>query len=92
MTFKDNFGLNGGAIHIVPGSCIYLNATANVQFKDNHAVVRGGAVYSSAVLEPFGTPPVPCPFRFHKGVNIRNIQVTFEHNITSNLDQGSYSV
>ena len=92
MTFKDNFGLNGGAIHIVPGSYIYLNATANVQFKDNHAVVGGGAVYSSAVLEPFGTPPVPCPFRFHKGVNIRNIQVTFEHNIASNLDQGSYPV
>ena len=88
VTFKDNFGLNGGAIHIVSGSHIFLNATANVQFTDNYAVVRGGAVYSPAVLETYGTAQVPCLFRFHKGVNTHdNISVTFENNIASNSNQ-----
>ena len=87
VTFKDNFGLNGGAIHIVSGSHIFFNATANVQFTENHAVVRGGAVYSPAVLETYGTPQVPCLFRFHKGVNTHNISVTFENNTASSSNQ-----
>ena len=86
VTFKDNFGLNGGAIHIVPGSHIFFNATANVNFTENRAVVRGGAIYSP-VFETYGTPQVPCLFRFHKGVNTHDISVTFENNIASNSNQ-----
>ena len=87
VTFKDNFGINGGAIHMAPGSYIYFNETANVQFTDNRAVARGGAVYSPAVLETYGSPPVPCLFQFHEGVDASNIRVTFKHNIASNSNQ-----
>ena len=90
VTFRDNFGLYGGAIQMAPGSYIYFNVSANVQSLGNHAVVRGGAVYSSAVLETYGTPPVPCLFQYHKGVNASNIRVTFEHNIASNSNQSLY--
>ena len=88
ITFKDNFGINGGAIHLVDGSHIHLNLTASILFTGNHAVVRGGAIYSAPIYESYGHPPVPCLLQFENGLD--NVNVTFERNIASNADQSIY--
>jgi predicted outer membrane repeat protein len=90
VTFRDNFGINGGAIHLVDGSYIRLNSTANVLFTRNHAVVRGGAIYSQQISETYGQPSVPCLLQLEDKYNPDNINVTFEGNIASNVDQALF--
>ncbi len=47
VLFDDNFGIHGGALHLMGSAWITLNKGLHLTFRDNRAFLSGGAVYSS---------------------------------------------
>lgn len=89
LTFRENFGIKGGAVYLITGSRVKLEPTASVLFADNKAMVSGGAVYSNPLHEDYGNPPIPCLFEF-EGNDNDTLNITFEGNTAGNFDQAIF--
>ena len=60
ITFRNNTGVNGGALFFCEDSTMFLRNDTSIHFSDNHALHSGGAIYSQ---EQCLTDPGACFFR-----------------------------
>ena len=63
ITFRNNTGMNGGALSFCEDSAMYLRSNTSIQFLDNHALHSGGAIYAQ---DQSLTNPDKCFFRLEK--------------------------
>ena len=56
ITFRNNTGMNGGALSFCEDSAMYVKSNTSIQFLDNHALHSGGAIYAQnhCLTKPYG--------------------------------------
>ena len=74
VTFRNNTGINGGALFFCEDSTMYLRTNASIYFFDNHAQNSGGAIYAQ---DQCLTNPQKCFFMLE---DLQTIHLHFENN------------
>ena len=84
ITFKNNTGINGGALFFCEDSTMYLRTNTSIYFFDNHALNSGGAIYAQ---DQYLTNPQKCFFRLE---DLQTIRLHFENNTANYAGNALY--
>ena len=74
ITFRNNTGINGGALFFCEDSAMFLRNDTSIHFIDNHALHSGGAIYAQ---DQCLTDPYKCFFLYE---SLQTIHLQFENN------------
>ena len=84
VTFRNNTGINGGALFFCEDSTMYLRTNTSIYFFDNHALNSGGAIYAQ---DQCLTNPQKCFFRLE---DLQTIHLHFENNTANYAGNALY--
>ena len=82
ILFKNNFGYQGGAIHLRGSSSIHVNDDISITFDSNVAGNKGGAIFHNALIDQSLLTATNCFMKYVgiKQPHYRNITVYFTNN------------
>ena len=92
-TFKDNLGMNGGAIALLGLAWLRINDNTSMKFWGNVATVDGGAIYNKYVERENLITYVNCFIRHAKYYSVKpsDWKATFEFGYNYDLNKGRLS-
>lgn len=90
VLFRDNFGLNGGALHFIGLAWITLTPGLTLTFLKNNAHLSGGAIFSSYSIPRALNDTRYCIITFHPDSLEWNVNVSFVENTAGVLGQSLY--
>ena len=96
ILFKNNQGFNGGALSLLDNSVLFIHNGSSLNFTNNTALTRGGAIYSNTLGASVSTT---CAIQFlgEKRIAIEeeqlqhlNVSITFSDNSAANAGNSVY--
>ena len=91
--FERNFGINGGAVHLMGLSRIALIQPLELTFKENEAFLSGGAIYSSYAIPRAVNDTRYCIMEFENPSLVEsewNISISFVGNVAQTTGDSIY--
>ena len=82
ITFIHNYGINGAAIHLQNSAYILIKSPSYVLFRNNSAIVSGGAIFSKPI---YSSKEIPCILKFDELYSPDKTKVIFQNNTISNI-------